>query len=173
MLPDRIAPAARHSPQGLRRPRFSFFIFTCQTARSPKTPTPREGCRSIRPAKPEVSTFSRRRLATDDLVGCSITHHREELERHGRVPRPSGDWPKHRRARWPGYRPAPRSMSTLIFKKSSRAEKPAKRGPFACFTKTSRRPWCVTPCRTWATFLRRSEAPVGPLNRNSPAATRH
>jgi hypothetical protein len=23
------------------------------------------------------------------LVGCSITHHREELERHGRVPRPS------------------------------------------------------------------------------------
>ena len=26
--------------QGLRRPRFSFFIFTCQTARGPKTPLP-------------------------------------------------------------------------------------------------------------------------------------
>jgi hypothetical protein len=25
-------------PQGLRRPRFSFFIFTCQTARDPRGP---------------------------------------------------------------------------------------------------------------------------------------
>src|SRR5579862_8737820 len=32
-------------PQGLRRPRFSFFIFTCQTARGSKTPLPRGSLR--------------------------------------------------------------------------------------------------------------------------------
>jgi hypothetical protein len=30
-------------PQGLRRPRFSFFIFTCQTARDQEAPTFQSG----------------------------------------------------------------------------------------------------------------------------------
>jgi len=32
--------SSNRDSQGPRRPRFSFFIFTCQTARGPKTPVP-------------------------------------------------------------------------------------------------------------------------------------
>src|SRR5260370_15903656 len=35
--------SSNRDSQGLRRPRFSFFIFTCQTARGPKTPVPIAG----------------------------------------------------------------------------------------------------------------------------------
>jgi hypothetical protein len=33
-----LAYSSNRDPQGLRRPRFSFFIFTCQTARDPWDP---------------------------------------------------------------------------------------------------------------------------------------
>src|SRR5258708_19017193 len=35
-----LAYSSNRGPQGLRRPRFSFFIFTCQTARDPRDPSP-------------------------------------------------------------------------------------------------------------------------------------
>src|SRR5258705_7953594 len=35
--------SSNRDSQGLRRPRFSFFIFTCQTARGPKNPSPIAG----------------------------------------------------------------------------------------------------------------------------------
>jgi len=38
-----LAYSSNRGPQGLRRPRFSFFIFTCQTARDPKDPPPMAG----------------------------------------------------------------------------------------------------------------------------------
>ena len=36
-----LAYSSNRGPQGLRRPRFSFFIFTCQTARDPRIPLSR------------------------------------------------------------------------------------------------------------------------------------
>ena len=44
--------------QGLRRPRFSFFIFTCQTARGPKTPLPFGGATRPKPSKEAFSNTS-------------------------------------------------------------------------------------------------------------------
>src|ERR1700709_2635056 len=38
-----LAYSSNRGPQGLPRPRFSFFIFTCQTARGSKTPLPSLG----------------------------------------------------------------------------------------------------------------------------------
>jgi len=40
---QRPKSSSNRDSQGLRRPRFSFFIFTCQTARGPKTPLPSLG----------------------------------------------------------------------------------------------------------------------------------
>jgi hypothetical protein len=36
----KVSPRAERGPQGLRRPRFSFFLFNCQTARNPAGPAP-------------------------------------------------------------------------------------------------------------------------------------
>jgi hypothetical protein len=57
-------PAATHNdcshvrggPQGLRRPRFSFFRFTCQTARKPKSPTLQQAPKGRRSPKPPTET---------------------------------------------------------------------------------------------------------------------
>jgi hypothetical protein len=54
-----LAYSSNRGPQGLRRPRFSFFIFTCQTARDPKDPSLH--CWRV----PEE--FTRRRITTDYL----------------------------------------------------------------------------------------------------------
>jgi hypothetical protein len=95
-------------PQGLRRPRFSFFIFTCQTARDQ-----------------EVPTFQRGRVPTplptmDELqstyVDCCVTQQGEEHQWRVRSP-----WSvtRRRRAQWSGYRPHPSGLSTTIVRKSS------------------------------------------------------
>jgi hypothetical protein len=52
-------------PQGLRRPRFSFFIFTCQTARGSKTPLPLAGSLSSSP-KRSKEAFRRSHSTTND-----------------------------------------------------------------------------------------------------------
>src|SRR5664280_1303221 len=50
--------SSNRDSQGLRRPRFSFFIFTCQTARGPKTPLPSLGELSVFPrGKPSKTSF--------------------------------------------------------------------------------------------------------------------
>jgi hypothetical protein len=94
--------------QGLRRPRFSFFIFTCQTARDQEAPT-----------------FQRGRVPTplptmDELqstyVDCCVTQQGEEHQWRVRSP-----WSvtRRRRAQWSGYRPHPSGLSTTIVRKSS------------------------------------------------------
>ena len=46
-FPWRIASPPEGGPQGLRRPRFSFFRFTCQTARDDGSPNPSAGPRVV------------------------------------------------------------------------------------------------------------------------------
>src|SRR5262249_18708832 len=60
--------------QGLRRPRFSFFRFTCQTARDQGGPPPGE---------PE----SRRSLWPPIEIGCLVTNIIDELQRRAIAPR--------------------------------------------------------------------------------------
>jgi hypothetical protein len=84
--PDRAAgpkqaPAVDHGPQGLRRPRFSFFRFTCQTARNPeRSPLP-----SIKRKEPPKSH-------TSDGAGCcspsgSVRGFADTPSRSGGAPR--------------------------------------------------------------------------------------
>ena len=92
--------------QGLRRPRFSFFIFTCQTARG-QSPSPTYGS-TRRP----ISTANDNRWlsAVDSLIIMrSFTGTKTCLGRE----------PRQRRAQWLGYRPARSSLSTLDVNKSS------------------------------------------------------
>jgi len=112
-------------PQGLRRPRFSFFIFTCQTARGQKTPLPSLGV--FRPSpqgsfgRPH-STANDNRLssAVDSLILVrSFTGTKTCL----------GQRPRQRRAQWAVYKPARSALSTVVVNKSSHPkENPAQRG---------------------------------------------
>jgi len=52
-----LAYPSNRGPQGLRRPRFSFFIFTCQTARDPADPT--------LPLRKAPEDLVRRQITTD------------------------------------------------------------------------------------------------------------
>jgi hypothetical protein len=105
--------------QGLRRPRFSFFIFTCQTARDL-----------------EVPTFLRGRVPTplpamnepqSTYVDCCVTQQGEEHQWRVRSP-----WSvtRRRRAQWSGYRPPRSGLSTAIVNKSSHGGLSEK---FPCF----------------------------------------
>jgi hypothetical protein len=103
-------------PQGLRRPRFSFFIFTCQTARGPRTPLPvRE--QSVRNLPRKLfrtphSTTNDNRLppAVDSLISVrSFTGTITCL----------GQGPRQRRAQWAVYKPARSALSTPVVNKSS------------------------------------------------------
>ena len=93
--------------QGLRRPRFSFFIFTCQTARGPKTPLPLKGvCKD--PFRRQMTTDWL--SAVDSLIIMrSFTGTKTCL----------GRGPRQRRAQWSVYRPARSSLSTVDVNKSS------------------------------------------------------
>ena len=102
--------------QGLRRPRFSFFIFTCQTARGPKTPLPsREPCSGSPPGgafRRPHSTANDNRLASavDSLILVrSFTGTKTCL----------GQGPRQRRAQWAVYKPARSALSTVVVNKSS------------------------------------------------------
>jgi len=92
--------------QGLRRPRFSFFIFTCQTARV-QGPTSISG-RSRSP----ISTANDNRLssAVDSLILMRSFTGTKTCFDQG---------PKQRRAQWPGYRPPRSGLSTPVVNKSS------------------------------------------------------
>ena len=107
----RINENARFSkardPQGLRRPRFSFFIFTCQTARDPKTPLPWPGG----PQNP-VST------ANDNRFASAVTSLIKERSFTG-AKTCLGHGPRQRRAQWAVYKPARSALSTVVVNKSS------------------------------------------------------
>src|SRR6202043_3350499 len=94
--------SSNRDSQGLRRPRFSFFIFTCQTARGPKTPPPSPGV-----SEDSHSTTNNNRLlsAVNSLILVrSFTGTKTCL----------GQGPRQRRAQWPGYKPARSSLSTAV-----------------------------------------------------------
>ena len=96
----------RRDPQGLRRPRFSFFIFTCQTARG-QNPSPMKGDLS---ASHSTANDNRWRPAVDSLILVrSITGTESCL----------GQGPKQRRAQWSGYKPPRSGLSTPVVNKSS------------------------------------------------------
>ena len=138
--PQKGCPFCDGGPQGLRRPRFSFFRFTCQTARQP--------CGSLSLANQEADeagppTTSRR----------SFPHISEELQARHRAD--SG-----RRAVWPGLYERHPVVSTTKNLNSA----PAKFFAIAAFKRTLMKwPLCKarTLRRTRATFLRRSYPLVG------------
>ena len=140
-------------PQGLRRPRFSFFIFTCQTARS-RSSIPhlkRAGCLHL-----PTANSNRKRSAGATLIAMESIKDASTCRGRG---------PRRCRAQWPGYRPAPSGLSTPVVNKSSHGgkESPAAKKPL--FFRGSRRTQAIilrrsgaVPCRSHENFL---EADVG------------
>ena len=128
--------SSNRDSQGLRRPRFSFFIFTCQTARGPKTPLPsREPCSGSPPGgafRRPHSTANDNRLASavDSLILVrSFTGTKTCL----------GQGPRQRRAQWPVYKPARSSLSTVVVNKSSQLSSESRTAMKSRFLGTSRR----------------------------------
>src|SRR5437764_14081210 len=105
-------------PQGLRRPRFSFFIFTCQTARDQEAPTFQRG--RVPTPLPTMNELQ------STYVDCCVTQQSEEHQWRVRSP-----WSvtRRRRAQWSGYRPHPSELSTTI------VTKPSHGGLFKKFTR--------------------------------------
>ena len=91
----------RGGPQGLRRPRFSFFRFSCQTARRPCDPPPRGNRRAA-----EAQDF---RIG----FGCLVTTMSEVLRRRAIAPKPTGA------PLWGLYSRGVTDLSTLLFAKFS------------------------------------------------------
>jgi hypothetical protein len=86
--------------QGLHRPRFSFFIFTCQTARG-EAPLPnREPCEDR----------FRRQMTTDGVSVVRFTHPNEELHGHENMP-------------WQSAKTAPRSVGRFISPPDQRCQR--------------------------------------------------
>ena len=106
--------SSNRDSQGLRRPRFSFFIFTCQTARGPKTPLPSLGASHFgnspslgKPSEDPHSTANDNRWlsAVDSLILVrSFTGTKTCL----------GQGPRQRRAQWAVYKPAQSALSTVL-----------------------------------------------------------
>jgi hypothetical protein len=90
-------------PQGLRRPRFSFFIFTCQTARDPKAPLPWPGGSEKTPFRRQMTTDFHRLLLHSSKRGAS------RARKHALA-----CGPMQRRAQWAVYRPARLALSTAL-----------------------------------------------------------
>ena len=112
--------STRRDPQGLRRPRFSFFIFTCQTARSRSSSPPQGSSRNPHPTVND-NRFS---PAVDPLFTS------EGLQRRGSS---LGQEPKQRRAQWVSYRPGQSGLSTTFVRKPSHTEARPDHGKFPWF----------------------------------------
>ena len=69
-------------PQGLRRPRFSFFLFTCQTARNHGSPVPGSP-ESIRSPKPPTKIGSLVTVVSEELRRRAIAPVRQTARRTG------------------------------------------------------------------------------------------
>jgi hypothetical protein len=120
-------PSSNRGSQGLRRPRFSFFIFTCQTARGSKTPLP-----SLEGSPSPHSTANDNRLpsAVDSLISMrSFTGTKTCL----------GQEPRQCRAQWAVYKPARSSLSTVVVNKSSHRRRESCITEKPRFLRTSRR----------------------------------
>ena len=75
----------RRGPQGLRRPRFSFFLFSCQTARG-GSPTP------LLQGAPKLASQAlfRRRMTTGQLPAVCALISVRSFKGHGTMPWPVG-----------------------------------------------------------------------------------
>ena len=105
-----LAYSSNRGPQGLRRPRFSFFIFTCQTARDPRDPP-------FHCWKAPLTHLLGRQITTDWYRLLESLTVMRSYTGTNRCRWPQG--PMHRRAQWPGYRPALSDLSTAIVNKLS------------------------------------------------------
>ena len=65
-------PYPESGPQGLRRPRFSFFRFTCQTARDFKAPSPVDR-RAVEAKAPDLESDAFHRVFSEELRRRAIT----------------------------------------------------------------------------------------------------
>ena len=77
--PRKAEAFQNRDPQGLRRPRFSFFFFTCQTARDPKI------SHSLQiESRTPIDDEERLQPTT---IGCCVTQRSEERQRRQFLPR--------------------------------------------------------------------------------------
>src|SRR6478672_9328625 len=111
--------SSNRDSQGLRRPRFSFFIFTCQTARGPKTPLPSLGAFHLwNSASPEEG-FRRPHSTANDNRWLSAVDSLILVRSFTGTKTCLGQGPRQRRAQWAVYKPAHSALSTVVANKSS------------------------------------------------------
>jgi hypothetical protein len=132
----KLKSSSDRDSQGLRRPRFSFFILTCQTARVRK-PHSRRG--SIFSRSPPEGVFRRpHSTANDNRLSPAVDSLIEMRSFTGTKPC-LGSGPKQRRAQWPGYRPLRSELSTPHVKKSSHRSTESRRAKKSRFLGALRR----------------------------------
>ena len=117
--------SSNRDSQGLRRPRFSFFIFTCQTARGPKTPLPLLGVFPIAGrvplwSPPSPGAFRRPHSTANDNRWLSAVDSLILVRSFTGTKTCLGQGPRQRRAQWAVYKPAQSALSTVVVNKSSR-----------------------------------------------------
>ena len=105
--------------QGLRRPRFSFFIFTCQTARGPETPLPSLGASISGTLLPLGELLRRPHSTANDNRLASAVDSLILVRSFTGTKTCLGQGPRQRRAQWAGYKPARSALSTVDVNKSS------------------------------------------------------
>jgi hypothetical protein len=110
----RIASPPEGGPQGLRRPRFSFFRFTCQTARGDGSPI-------------LGRTEGRRSYELPTEIGSGLASKSEELRRRAIAPS------RGRHAVFALYTLRPRQMSTRMVKNLTPRTCSMKRPPAVGF----------------------------------------
>ena len=108
-----LAYSSNRGPQGLRRPRFSFFIFTCQTARGSKTPLPSPGASISGILLPAGRSFDPHSTANDNRLLSAVDSLILMRSFTGTTPC-LGQGPKQRRAQWPVYKPPRSALSTVL-----------------------------------------------------------
>jgi hypothetical protein len=110
--------SSNRDSQGLRRPRFSFFIFTCQTARGPKTPVP-IAWRVPLWSPPSPGAFRRPHSTANDNRWLSAVDSLILVRSFTGTKTCLGQGPRQRRAQWAVYKPAQSALSTVVVNKSS------------------------------------------------------
>jgi hypothetical protein len=104
----KVALSRESGPQGLRRPRFSFFLFTCQTARGRSRPLPFE--------KPKSHRSSSLRSGPEAFSLISVRSFRGAPSRRGER---RAVWAYIGPARFQCQHPAPKNVREFVTKTSA------------------------------------------------------
>src|SRR6202158_5591465 len=131
--------SSNRDSQGLRRPRFSFFIFTCQTARGPKTPLPSPGAFHLWNRLPLGEAFRRPHSTANDNRWVSAVDSLILMRSFTGTKTCLGQKPRQRRAQWAVYKPAQSALSTVVVNKSSHHRENLALRRSLEFLRTSRR----------------------------------